>query len=158
MPDNRTTFENALRRSRPARNRNATYRKPFCLALCGKQQAWTERKAYRQKRMAGVNRTQTTPMTTYDRWGSGAKARISPPGRTERKTRRGDGLIRRLEAAFCPWERRLAPFQQPCHKRSGFAPLSMKIRRGQPKRVDCGGVCRLRMLTAARRPDPRPTR
>ena len=33
------SHENALRRSRPTRNRNERFRKPSCLALCVKQQA-----------------------------------------------------------------------------------------------------------------------
>ena len=53
------SHENMLRRSRPARNRNAACRKPSCLA--------------RTRQTAGVNRTQDIPIETYDRHEPNAK-------------------------------------------------------------------------------------
>ncbi|MDD7366430.1 MAG: hypothetical protein PUG91_03945, partial [Clostridiales bacterium] len=43
----------------PRRNRNGTYRKPFCLALMRQTAGVIERKTFRQERMMGANEHKT---------------------------------------------------------------------------------------------------
>ena len=58
--DNRMALENALRRSRPTRNRNGTYRKPSCLALMRQTAGVIEHKTFQQERMTDANEHKTS--------------------------------------------------------------------------------------------------
>ena len=66
-PDSRTDArERATGDPDPRRNRNATSRKPSCLALTRQTAGVIEHKTSQQKRMMGIHQTQNLTTETYD--------------------------------------------------------------------------------------------
>ena len=70
------------------RNRNARYRKPFCLAHRRQTAGVIERRTFQQERAPGANRTQDIPTGTRDgrEPNAGHSNWNARPARTERKT------------------------------------------------------------------------